>query len=130
MAMNAPTVIGVAVVRQGGLYLVGVRPDDAALGGMSEFPGGKRLPGETPRDAAARECREETGLDVEPRDQLAIVRHAYPHGDVELHFWLCVPREPAATSESYNGFRWVAGEELRSLPFPDANASVVALLTE
>lgn len=125
----APIVIGIAVVDQSGRYLVGVRPDDVALPGLCEFPGGKCRPGETPAECAVRECREETGLAVEPVASLATKRHRYPHGEVELHFWLCRPRRSADVAESHRGFTWVPAAELASLPFPEANAGVIELLS-
>jgi mutator protein MutT len=54
--------IAVAVVEHQGRFLIGKRPDDAALGGYWEFPGGKVEQGESPADAAIRECLEETGV--------------------------------------------------------------------
>ena len=56
--------IAVAVVEHDGRFLVGLRPAGKPLAGFSEFPGGKVHSGETPAEAAERECREETGLSV------------------------------------------------------------------
>jgi mutator protein MutT len=53
-----------------------------AFGGMWAFPGGALEPGETPRDAAAREVHEETGVTVSP-DAL-----------VPWHRWLTPVFEP------------------------------------
>lgn len=127
--MTSPTRIGIAVVESAGLVLVGQRPEGVPLAGMSEFPGGKCESDETPRSCAVRECREETGLLVVPRQHLATVEHSYPHGDVELHFWRCVlsPGLPDHASPAAP-FRWITYDELRQLDFPDANRSVLDIM--
>jgi 8-oxo-dGTP diphosphatase len=63
--MNTPaTVLGVGVVvRDGAAWLLGLRK--SAWGRDTwAFPGGKVEPGEDPLAAAARELREETGLEL------------------------------------------------------------------
>jgi 8-oxo-dGTP diphosphatase len=120
--------IGIAVVQQGDCFLVGTRPAGVSLAGCAEFPGGKCEPDELPGACAVRECFEETGLTVELVSQLATIPWSYPHGDVELHFWLCrctgverdasppLPRKP---------FRWLLREQLHLESFPPANAAMI-----
>jgi mutator protein MutT len=118
--------IGIAVVEHAGRYLVGTRGPGGVLADFAEFPGGKCDPGELPEACALRECLEETGLSVVPVALLEVVRHEYPHGRVELHFWRCRPEgEPADPGGT---FRWVDAAELAGLPLPPANAGVVARL--
>jgi mutator protein MutT len=64
MSFGEPTSIAVAVVQQKDKVLIGKRALEERFGGLWEFPGGKVASGETPQEAAARECREETGLRV------------------------------------------------------------------
>lgn len=123
-----PAVIGVAVVEEGGRYLVGVRGPEGPLPGLAEFPGGKCLPGESPRECARRECLEETGLEVEPLELLLNEPFTYPHGAVDLHFWLCRPVSGGAVGAEHKGFRWVAAGELQTLRFPDANRALIERL--
>lgn len=122
--------IGIAVVEHHGRYLVGRRGDDVALAGMHEFPGGKCEPQESPAACAVRECREETGLQVEVVEELMRVTHSYSHGDVELHFWLCRPIAPDLVADDHNGYRWFTAIKLRELQFPEANAAVIDALQE
>jgi len=126
LAGRIMTIVGIAVVAWQGRVLVGERGAEGPLPGAAEFPGGKCRPGESPRDAALRECREETGLAVEAVERLGVVRHDYAHAAVELHFWRCVPVAPAG--EAAPPFRWILPRDLPSLPFPPANAGIVAQL--
>ena len=126
---KTPTVIGIAVVEHAGAYLVGRRPINVPLAGLAEFPGGKCRPDESPRDCAVRECAEETGLAVVPVQLLLRVPFAYPHGAVDLHFWLCRPRDAGDVALEHQGYQWVKREVLAQHPFPEANKSVIALLT-
>lgn len=119
--------IGIAVVEHAGRFLVGMRAADQVLAGYAEFPGGKCEPDEQPQACAIRECREETGLPVEAVKLLHRVQFQYPHGAVDLHFWMCRPVSETEI-EPANGFRWVQLAELASLPFPEANLEVLAML--
>ena len=121
--------IGIAVVESAGRILVGQRANDVPLPGLAEFPGGKCESDETPRSCAARECHEETGLIVVPRDHLATIEHSYAHGDVELHFWRCglSPGLPDL-AKPQNPFRWISFEELAMLQFPEANRAILERL--
>lgn len=127
--MTTRTRIGIAVVESAGHFLVGKRPHGVPLPGLWEFPGGKCELDETPRSCAVRECREETGLLIAPREHMATVEHTYAHGDVELHFWRCSlsPGMPALAPPSAP-FRWAAKSELKNLEFPAANRSVLEQL--
>ena len=125
-----PARIGIAVVEHQGRYLVGVRPADGPLAGYSEFPGGKCHPGETPGLCACRECLEETGLDVSAVDLLMHRVFEYPHGAMDLHFWLCRPKQRAQVAETHKGYHWVPASELASLRFPEANGPLIEVLTE
>ena len=53
-----------AVVGRGDRLLVCQRPPHKRHGGLWEFPGGKREPGEDDAAAARRELREELGVEV------------------------------------------------------------------
>jgi mutator protein MutT len=121
-----PVRIAIAVVEQDGRFLIGRRPSDTVLAGLWEFPGGKINPGETPQAAAARECLEETGLAVDVIGQYEQVDYHYDHGQVNLHFFRCVPQDPRQAPDSR--FRWVLAGELVNYEFPAANAGLLAQL--
>jgi 8-oxo-dGTP diphosphatase len=119
--------VSIAVVEHCGRYLIGRRGRGASLAGMWEFPGGKVKSGEDPREAARRECREETGLEVVVGEPYAEVIHQYEHGRLRLWFFACTPCDPESTPKP--PFRWVPLAELAGLQFPAANATLIARLT-
>ena len=124
-----PTKVAIAIVESAGHVLVGTRPAGGPLAGMAEFPGGKCLADETPRSCAVRECREETGLIVIPREHLVTTIHEYDHATLELNFWRCAltPDLPDC-STAQQPFRWVSLQNLNELDFPEANGQVLSIL--
>ncbi len=121
--------IGVAVVKQGESLLVGIRGAGQVLAGLHEFPGGKCEPGESGEDCTIRECLEETGQVVEILDAIYHTRHDYPHGTVEIEFFLCRLLSPGKAPLLGN-FTWVPIRDLPQLKFPEANIPVLKILYE
>jgi mutator protein MutT len=121
------TRVAIAVVERDDRFLVGVRPD-GPLAGYGEFPGGKIEAAETPAEAAARECLEETGVEVAIERLLCRTLHDYEHGRLELFFFAAVATNPQPGPSP--PFRWVARQELPTVRFPPANAEILAVLRE
>src|SRR5688572_18392052 len=69
--------------------LITQRHADAHLGGLWEFPGGKREPGESFEQCLARELKEELGIEVVVGELFDRVTHTYPEKTVALKFFLC-----------------------------------------
>ena len=120
--------IAIAVVQDQDQFLAGPRGSDQLLPGTWEFPGGKIEAGETPQQAAIRECLEETGLHVQVVGQYPLVQHTYEHGTLQLHFFDCrpLPQNPPPRAP----FTWIPRQALNDYPFPAANESLLALLQE
>ena len=115
--------VGVGLCFKGGKVLVAKRAPDGLLGGLWEFPGGKRERGETYERTVEREFLEEVGLKVDVGDRLVTVPHRYSHFAVELHAYLCrwkkgVPRAG----------KWVRPRDLGRLAFPAANRRILEAL--
>lgn len=121
-----PTDIAVAVVEHRDCFLIGRRPVGATLAGLWEFPGGKVESGETPAQAAARECLEETGVVVDVIASLPKTVHEYEHGCVRLFFFACRPQ--GAEPSPREPFLWTPRERLLEYEFPAANRELLALL--
>ncbi len=119
---EGPTHIAVVVVSHQGRLLIGRRPLNVPLAGYAEFPGGKVEPGESPREAAVRECLEETGLRIVIDKDLDVVFHQYDYGDVEMHFFHGTVVGPTLARTPYE---WVPLDRLSAYRFPPANDGVL-----
>ena len=119
--------IAIAVVEHAGCFLIGQRPPGVPLAGLWEFPGGKMEPDETAKEAAVRECREETGLAVETEGTWLVQEEEYPHGRVRLHFIACQLAK-GETGSQREPFRWVARQDLATYEFPSGNRELLRLL--
>lgn len=122
--------VGVGVVWRDERMLVARRPEDAMLGGLWEFPGGKLEEGESPPEAIRRELREEMSIEVRVGPLVERVDHAYSHLRVTLHSHHArlvsgTPRAVEATE-----CRWCRLEELDELAFPVANQRILERLRD
>ena len=122
------TAVAIALVAHRGAYLVGRRGANSPLAGFAEFPGGKCAPGEAPADCAVRECREETGLDVEVLRLRREVEHTYPYGRMRLYFFDCRVIGASAPPCPLANFTWVPRERLMEYRFPEPNVALLAEL--
>ena len=127
--MPAPVDVAAAIIRRDGCVLIVQRPDDAAMGGLWEFPGGKVEPGETPQAALAREIVEELGVRVAVGPRYHTTEHVYPDGPhVRLLFYECALLDPDLRLLWGQAYRWVAPADLPAYAYPAADVEVVARL--
>lgn len=120
--------IAVGIVSKNGKVLIGKRRPEGMLGGLWEFPGGKKEKNETLRQAAAREIREETGVQARVGRRLMIVRHAYSHFKIVLHAYLCEYLSGTARPLGCEAVKWIYVKELSRYAFPLANQKIIEKL--
>jgi 8-oxo-dGTP diphosphatase len=112
--MAAPAVVvGAAIVRDGRL-LAARRTEPPQLAGGWELPGGKVEPGESDRDALAREILEELGVRVQLGER---VGGDWPLGRYVLRVWFArvldgVEPRPL---EQHDELRWVDPADLEAV---------------
>ena len=93
-----------------------------------EFPGGKIEPGECPREALAREIREELDATVEVGALLKTVDYDYPAFHLTLHcFWCTLAGESLHLNE-HEAARWLSAYELDSVRWLPADEELMPLI--
>jgi mutator protein MutT len=108
------------VFRQGQL-LITQRNAESHLGGLWEFPGGKREPDETFEQCLVRELREELAIEVSVGELVESLTHAYPEKAVRLNFYRCIWQSGEPQTLGCAGFTWIRSEQLRDYKFPPAD---------
>jgi 8-oxo-dGTP diphosphatase len=120
--------ISAALIFHGGKLLITRRPAGSHLGGLWEFPGGKREPGETFEQCLVREIREEVGVEISVGQLFEEITHDYPEKSVHLKFFNCrlLAGEPQPLACA--AVRWVTKSELADFEFPAADRQLLAKL--
>ncbi len=119
-------IVGAAIVVDGRV-LACERSEPPEVAGRWEFPGGKVEPGETDEEALVRECAEELGVQVGIGDR---VGRDVPlaHGRALLRVWFAELIEGEPRPLEHSDLRWLAPDELDSVPWLPADAPIVAEL--
>lgn len=117
--------VAAGLIVRDGRYLIARRKADVHLGGLWEFPGGKRETGESLEECLRRELREELGIEITEPSFYRVFRHEYPEQSVELHFFRCSVRTGRARALDCEELRWVAPEELSRFEFPAADRALL-----
>jgi 8-oxo-dGTP diphosphatase len=121
-------VIVAAVILTDGRVLACERSAPPEVAGRWEFPGGKVEPGETEEAALARECAEELGVRV------AVGARVGPdvplaHGRAVLRvFAVALRNGDIPRNLEHTAMRWLAVDELDSVPWLPADKPIVAEL--
>jgi len=120
--------VSAGLVFRGGKLLITKRHDDAHLGGLMEFPGGKRERNETFEQCLGRELHEELGIEVIIRELVESVTHQYSERTVHLKFFRCAWFRHEPQPLGCVDIAWVSPEELSDYEFPEADASLLQKL--
>jgi 8-oxo-dGTP diphosphatase len=98
---------------------------------MWEFPGGKVKPGETQKQALARELLEELGTNAEIGQELFRTTHRYAQlsEPIELTFFAASLQADSIRNLAFEAMEWRAPESLLQLNFLPADHEFVALLS-
>ena len=124
--MLSPSIdVSAGLVFRAGKLLITQRHAGAHLGGLWEFPGGKREAGETFEDCLLRELREELGIQVAVVELIETVEHEYPEKRVRLKFFRCAWRANEPQALGCPAFAWVTREQLAAYDFPAADAQLL-----
>lgn len=133
-AKKAPTphydVTAGMIWNERGQLLIAQRPPEGLLGGLWEFPGGKRENGETLPECLQRELREELAIEVEVGDLFTVVQHGFTHFRITLHAFTCRYLGGEPQRLGVHDFAWVLPDDLRRYSFGKADREVIKALEE
>lgn len=125
---NQPVEVAAALIFHEGRLLITRRFARAHQGGLWEFPGGKREPGETWEACVQREIREELGVEITVGPRFASLTHAYPDKTVHLQFFTCALVRGTPQPLGCAACQWVRPGELDRFEFPAADAQLLGKL--
>lgn len=120
--------VSAGIIFKNGKLLIARRRQTDHMGGLWEFPGGKRNQGETFEACLERELLEELGIKVKVGDLLWSMTHDYPDLRVHLRFFFCSYDEGEPQPIGCDAIEWIDREGLKEYKFPEADAMVVDLL--
>ena len=121
--------IGIGIIfNENGELLIAQRLESSSMGGMWEFPGGKKTSVESIETTIERELKEELGIVVKVGGKLLSFEHAYTHKrlffTVHICEWISGDPKPLASQK----LLWVSPDKLFEFPFPAANTKIISEL--
>jgi 8-oxo-dGTP diphosphatase len=120
--------VAAGLVFRNGKLLITRRHAGVHLGGLWEFPGGKRECEESFETCLRRELREELGIEVEAKELLDSVSHDYPDRSVHVKFFRCVWLQNEPSPLGCDAIAWVTAPELALYAFPEADTHLLGKL--
>lgn len=121
--------VSAALIFDKGRLLITRRRAGSHLGGLWEFPGGKREPNETFEQCLVREIREELGMKIAVGELFEEITHAYDEKTVRLKFFVCTWIGGKPQAQGCESFEWVGKDALRKYKFPAADAQLLEKLS-
>jgi mutator protein MutT len=122
---KTPIDVAAALISRDGKILITQRCANAHLGGLWEFPGGKREPAETFEQCLVRELREELGVEVKVGRLFEEIMHIYADKTVHLKFFLCKLLQGEPQPLGCEAVKWAGKAELADYEFPAADTRLL-----
>jgi len=112
--------------------LLAQRPEDKAMAGLWEFPGGKVEDGETPEACVIRELKEELGLDISESclAPLTFASHGYDAFHLLMPLFVCRVWDGRPKPKEGQALKWVRPNDMGAYPMPPADRPLVAFLRD
>jgi 8-oxo-dGTP diphosphatase len=120
--------VSAALIFRDGKLLITQRHAQSHLGGLWEFPGGKREAGETFEQCLVREIREELGVEVSVGELFEEISHDYPEKSVHLKFFICELLSGEPQPLDCAAVKWADKNELANFEFPAADVQLIERL--
>lgn len=120
----ATVIVAAGLIVADGCVLLTQRRKDAHQGLKWEFPGGKLEPGESLKEALARELKEELDIRVEVTDFYTSVFYRYPEFDILLLVYRAEISEGAPRPLGCRQLLWATPDKMRHLDMPPADIAI------
>ena len=118
--------IGIGLVfNVNGELLIDKRLEDSSMGGLWEFPGGKKELHESIEKTIEREIKEELGIEVSIGEKLVSFEYRYSRKKLNFTVYICewISGEPRSLASQ--DIRWVSPKRLVDFSFPAANTKII-----
>jgi A/G-specific adenine glycosylase len=122
--------VSAAAVFRDDEVLIAQRHPESFLGGLWEFPGGKREADESLEECLVREMKEELDVDVEVGEQFLSLQHVYSHFRITLYAFRCRLKDGTPRCLECADFRWVKPQELDDLPMAVTDRQIADAVQE
>ena len=122
-------VVAAVTVRDDNCVLVARRRQEDMLGGLWEFPGGKRETGETLPEALRRELCEEMDIESDVGEEIVVINHAYTHFRITLHAFYSLLKAGTPRCIECDDFRWATMDEIAELPMAVTDRKIANIVT-
>lgn len=93
--------------------------------GKWEFPGGKVEPGETSRQALAREIKEELDVNIKVGELIDTVEYDYPAFHLSMDCFLCTISNGEIVLKEALEAKWLSKDELHSVDWLPADIALI-----
>ena len=119
--------IGIGLVfNKNGELLIDKRLESSNMGGMWEFPGGKKKLYESIEQTILREIEEEVGIFVKLGEKLVSFEHCYTNKKLHFTVYICefISGDPKPLASQK--MLWVSPGKLVEFTFPAANTKIIS----
>ncbi len=111
-----------------GRVLICRRALDSPMGGLWEFPGGKREAGETFERCLIRECREELGVEIKIKREFAKTEYETDTGLIKFVFYEAEIASGELHKNVHKSIKWVLLRETSDYSFCPADREILKKL--
>ncbi|HEX9970954.1 MAG TPA: A/G-specific adenine glycosylase [bacterium] len=120
--------ISVAVIFKNERILITQRKPDGLLGGLWEFPGGRRHDGEPADIACIRNIKDKVNINIDNLDFMTHINHAYSHFKIQVDVFRCRFKSGMVALNGPVDYRWILLDEIAEFPFHAAHHKFIPIL--